>query len=221
MTRDDILPEAQRALLPALAPLRGSGQVLYGGTAVALRLGHRASVDFDFFSERPFDEPALVRAMPHLAEATTLQRAPETWTLQVRAEPDAAPVKLSFFGGLSFGRVADPTPSGGGELLLASMDDLFGHKLKVLLQRVEAKDYQDIAAMLRAGLRIERGLGVARALFGPAFPPADALRALTYFEGGDLDALSAPDRMTLTDAAGRAGGVEEVKIISFRLGGGE
>jgi hypothetical protein len=44
----DILPAAQRRLwndLDAIPP----GFVLYGGTALALRLGHRTSVDFDFF----------------------------------------------------------------------------------------------------------------------------------------------------------------------------
>jgi hypothetical protein len=28
---------------------------LYGGTAIALHLGHRHSADFDFFGSRPFD----------------------------------------------------------------------------------------------------------------------------------------------------------------------
>ena len=36
----DVLPEAQRALWPALGDLPDS-LVLYGGTALALRLGHR------------------------------------------------------------------------------------------------------------------------------------------------------------------------------------
>ena len=84
---------------------------------------------------------------------------------------------------------------------MASPIDLLGHKLKVLLQRVEAKDYQDIAALLRSGLALEQGLGAARALFGAAFAPAEALRALTYFEGGDLLRLSASDRAILLDAA--------------------
>src|SRR4051794_23571383 len=43
-----ILPVAQRELLSHLAPSVGLGLVLYGGTAIALHLGHRESVDFDF-----------------------------------------------------------------------------------------------------------------------------------------------------------------------------
>ena len=52
--RLDVLPEAQRAVWPALAGIPDSF-VLYGGTALALRLGHRASVDFNFFSSEPID----------------------------------------------------------------------------------------------------------------------------------------------------------------------
>jgi hypothetical protein len=51
--RLDVLPPSQVALWPDLRAVRESF-VLYGGTALALRLGHRASVDFDFFSFYPF-----------------------------------------------------------------------------------------------------------------------------------------------------------------------
>lgn len=44
----DILPPAQRALWPRLAALPVDA-VLYGGTALAIRLGRRTSVDFDLF----------------------------------------------------------------------------------------------------------------------------------------------------------------------------
>jgi hypothetical protein len=49
----NILPEPQRRLW---GELRDTPQafVLYGGTALALRLGHRQSEDFDFFSNQPF-----------------------------------------------------------------------------------------------------------------------------------------------------------------------
>lgn len=53
----------------------------------------------------------------------------------------------------------------------ASLLDLAGTKLKALLQRVEAKDYRDIAALLEHGIKLEDILGSARALFGVAFNP--------------------------------------------------
>ncbi|MBF0334499.1 MAG: nucleotidyl transferase AbiEii/AbiGii toxin family protein, partial [Alphaproteobacteria bacterium] len=56
--RLDILPPAQRRLWDALSAVPPEF-VLYGGTAIALHLGHRRSVDFDFFGEDGFD-----RAVP-------------------------------------------------------------------------------------------------------------------------------------------------------------
>ncbi len=55
-----ILPKPQRVFLPLLeqVPKRF---ILYGGTAIALRLGHRESVDFDFFSSDDFNHNQLVR----------------------------------------------------------------------------------------------------------------------------------------------------------------
>lgn len=211
-TRYDILPKAQRDLLPGLAPLRLLGFVLYGGTAIALRLGHRASVDFDFFTDRPMDRAAMLAAAPFLAEATTLQDEPEAWTVLTR-EPS---VKVSFFAGLGFGRVGMPSPDDEGGLLLASLDDLLGHKLKVLLQRVETKDYRDIVALLESGLTLENGLGAACALFAN-FPLCEAAKALVYFGDGDLAGLSAADRATLVTHVDRFTKPAVVSIASARL----
>jgi len=48
----DILPPAQRNFWEE-APSIPASFVLYGGTAIALRLGHRSSEDFDFFRRMP------------------------------------------------------------------------------------------------------------------------------------------------------------------------
>ena len=217
-TKYKILPEEQRAFLPGLSGLAEAGFVLYGGTAIALRLGHRESVDFDFFTNRALDRRALVAAAPAIGSAVVLQDEPDTWTLQASPLGTARrPVKVSFFGGLDFGRVGEPEWTDGRELLMASTTDLFGHKLKVLLQRVEAKDYEDIAALLRAGHKIEHGLGAACALFPQNFPPAEALKAMTYFKGGDLKRLSDSDRTVLTGAAARAKLPERLSVLSGDL----
>ena len=64
-----------------------------------------------------------------------------------------------------------------GILRVASLLDLAGTKIKALLQRVEAKDYLDVAALLDAGVSLEQVLGAARALFGPSFNPLVAQNA--------------------------------------------
>lgn len=52
--RLDRLPKAQWGLWDEVAAVPPEF-VLYGGTAIALHLGHRRWVDFDFFGDRPFD----------------------------------------------------------------------------------------------------------------------------------------------------------------------
>jgi hypothetical protein len=74
-------------------------------------------------------------------------------------------------------------------------------KLVVLQKRVEAKDYQDIAAMLRAGVNLSGGLDRAGEMYGQAFQSSESLEAMVYFEGGDLARLSNADRTTLVEGA--------------------
>jgi len=197
----EILPAAQKGLWPLLRPTVQAGMVLYGGTAVALRLGHRVSVDFDFFTEKHLDKDALRRELPFIATSTVLQERPDTLTVLVTDTVDATPVKVSFFGGINCGRVGDPEITPDGTVMVASCADLLATKLKVILQRIEAKDYRDIAAMLAAGASLAQGLADARVLYGPAFQPSEALKALVFFEGGDLDALTGEEKELLIKKA--------------------
>jgi hypothetical protein len=99
--------------------------------------------------------------------------------------------------------VPDRTPDGVAEI--ASLRDLLATKLKVILQRIEAKDYRDIAAMLRTDVELDEGLVAASALYGFNFQPSEAVKALTYFDGGDLVTLPEDDKVLLTHAAANAG----------------
>ena len=201
------LPPAQRQLWPVLRPVASRGFVLYGGTAVSLHFGHRKSVDFDFFHDRPLDAAALRRSLGKFKPAHTLQQAKDTLVVL------AGGVKLSFFGGLRCGRVGDPLLTRDGVAQVASLEDLVAHKLKVILQRAEKKDYEDIAVMLGAGVSLARGLAAARLFFGAAFQPAESLKALTYFKDGDLARLAASDRRALITAAAAVG---DLPVMSLR-----
>lgn len=194
------LPPAQQAVWPALRTAQAMGFVLYGGTAVALRLGHRVSVDFDFFSDRSFTADVLHERLPVLAHAQTLDSAPNTLTLSLVPDGHDVPVKLSFFGGIDFGRVDAPSQSRDGVLWVASLLDLMATKLKVLHDRVSAKDYIDLAALIEHGVPLERAMAAARIMYGPAFEPAITLKAMTWFKGGDMASLDAQQRNILLRA---------------------
>jgi hypothetical protein len=216
--RLEILPPAQRQLWTALCPAPAMGFVLYGGTAIALRLGHRASVDFDFFTDQPLNRTALSASFPFLHRATLLQDTPDSLTALVPpSTPEDQHVKISFFGTLSFGRVSEPELTADEILQVAALDDLMATKLKVILQRIEAKDYQDIAALIRAGVSLSHGLAGARALYGPAFQPSESLKALVYFEGGDLYCLTQEERALLIATASSVRTLPSVTIRSHAL----
>ena len=195
----DILPDEQRLLWPALSDIPDSF-VLYGGTALALRLGHRSSVDFDFFSSDAIDFNVLFR-LPFIARADVLQREPNTLTVSTIPGHGLTPVKVSFFGRIDTGRVGNPERTDDGVLQVASLLDLFGTKLKVLLQRVAARDYLDLAAILRAGLPLDDGLGAAATLYGRQFPPTEAVKALSYFGEGEARNVDAATKELLSRQA--------------------
>jgi hypothetical protein len=217
--RLELLPPAQRALWAGLRPVAEDGFVLYGGTAIALRLGHRVSVDFDFFSAEGLDQDRVLGRYPFCASATVLQAAPDTLSILVPGAQGS--VKVSFFGGIAHGRVGEPAWTDDGVLQVASLEDLLATKLKTIQQRVEKKDYLDIHAMLGAGLRLETALAGARALYGKSFQPIVALKALTYFEDGDLADLPAQLRHELTKSASNVKELPSLPRIHAPLGGAQ
>lgn len=216
----DIFPPAQKRLWPQLRNAPNLGFTLYGGTAIALRLGHRDSVDFDFFSEKPLDRDAIKAAFPFLRQSTTLQDQDNTWVVLVQhGNSEREHVKVSFFGTIAFGRVGEPDFTDDGVLQVASFDDLMATKVKVVLQRAEAKDYRDIAAMINAGVSLSHGLAFACQLFGPNFQPSESLKALVYFNDGDLKTLTIDEKNILVEAVKRVRDLPDVELRSKSLSG--
>ena len=192
--RLDILPKAQRRLWGEFAAMPRQF-VLYGGTAIALHLGHRRSVDFDFFGNQPFDPAKLVAEVAFLADATITQREPNT--LSVIVDRGAA-VRLSFFAVPRLPRLMPPNIAQDNGLQVASLLDLAGTKANVVQLRAEAKDYRDIDAILRDGrIDLPMALAAAQALYGATFNPQITLKALSHFADGNLRRLerAAKDRL--------------------------
>lgn len=197
-TRLDILPPGQRKLWPFLSPMKEMGYCLYGGTALALRYGHRPSVDFDFFTDRPLDKNRMEISLPWLTAATVLRNDPGTFIVLASSPRSKRSVKVSFFGSLKFGRVGIPELTRDGVVLTASVRDLMATKLKALFDRVEPRDYIDIAEMLRNKASLPQGLADARVLFGNVFSPAECMRILCWFDEPGLASLPEPVKRTLT-----------------------
>ncbi|NNN21234.1 MAG: nucleotidyl transferase AbiEii/AbiGii toxin family protein [Acidimicrobiales bacterium] len=215
----EILPPEQNSLWSDLSIVTGLGFVLYGGTAIALRLGHRQSVDFDFFTENDFDTGQLANKIPFFRESTIIQNATNTLSLLVSTNKSIdSYTKVSFFGGIGFGRVGEPDLTDDGILCVASLDDLLATKLAVILQRPKAKDYMDIAAMLISGLNLAYGMASAQALYGNNFQPSTSLKALVYYEDGDLFTLDDKHKKILISAVSAVRQIPQVPLKSVHLG---
>jgi hypothetical protein len=93
--RLDILPSSQRLLSDELEATPRTF-VLYGGTALALRLGHRASEDFDFFTADIFASEDILSRIRYLKGAVVVQPAENTLVCTVERQGS---VQVSFFGG--------------------------------------------------------------------------------------------------------------------------
>jgi len=202
------LPKNQQRLWSQLGPAKDLGFCLYGGTALALRFGHRESVDFDFFSAGALNKSLLLEKLLPLKGAVVLQESRNSYVVLASPGNRMKPVKISFFAGLSFGRVGVPELSSDGVLQAASLRDLMATKLKVLFDRIELKDYLDIAALLAHRISLTQGICDALALF-PAFSPIYCLKTLCYFEPPELAGLDQKSKSVLTKA------VASVSAASF------
>jgi hypothetical protein len=194
----DILPPAQRLLWGELAAVPVQF-VLYGGTALALHLGHRQSEDFDFFADRDINPAEVYRTAPFLAGSQIIQQEPNTLTCLIDR---GAPVKISFFGLPHLARIRPPAVARDNGLRVASLVDIAGTKAAVVQQRAQVKDYIDIDALITDGrIALPMQLAAARAVYGTAFAPTPTLKALTYFGDGDLPSLPSDVKERLIRAA--------------------
>jgi Nucleotidyl transferase AbiEii toxin, Type IV TA system len=99
-------------------------------------------------------------------------------------------------------RLAPPLVVKDNGLQVASLIDLAGTKASVLQVRAESKDYVDIDALLRlGGVGLPVALAAAQRLYGSSFNPEITLKALSYFDDGDLRALPEDMKVRLVVAA--------------------
>jgi hypothetical protein len=194
--RLDVLPEPQRKLWPELAGTPDHF-ILYGGTAIALRFGHRQSVDF--FSPVTFEPHSLLKTVPYLKDATLRKSAPNDLAVTVNR---GGPVQLSFFfGNFDLGQVAEPELAEGSGIKVASLIDLAGMKAAVVTQRAEAKDYLDIDALFtKSGLPLANMLAAGATIYGNQFSPLLSLKAIAYHDDPSLARLPMDTRNRLSAA---------------------
>lgn len=195
-----VLAPPQRRLWDELTAVPESF-VLCGGTAVALQLGHRSSVDFDFVARSEFDPDEMFAGLAFLAGSRQSQKSANTLTCVVDR---GGPVMISFFGTLTLEWIESPHVAKDNHVRIASLVDLAGMKAAVVQKRAEAKDYVDLDAIIEnTEIDLGTALSAAKLLYGAQFNPELTLKSLSYFGDGTLPSLPGEirDRLSKSVAA--------------------
>jgi len=170
----EILGQRQRKALAEIGPpAAAAGFYLGGGTALALRFGHRLSVDLDWFSDARFGDPARLAADLRGAGAPLVTTMMAEGTLYGTVER----VPTSFLQ-YPYARLRPLGRARG--FRIASLDDLACMKLSAVVDRGSRKDFVDIFALCRE----HRPLSELLALYARRFATADpghVMVALSYF----------------------------------------
>jgi predicted nucleotidyltransferase component of viral defense system len=187
-----VLDQSQLAVLAGLSRLgAAAGFYLAGGTALALRHGHRRSIDFDFFRPDAFDGRALTATLVSAFPSLELLPSGEQ-TLYLRLEA----VTTSFFC-LPYPLLepAEPTPWGFG---MASDRDIAAMKLEAIAGRGARKDFVDLWILCQQGLSMEEIFDFFERKYGVRRTERyHRLRALSYF--ADAEAQPMPDMLVPFD----------------------
>ncbi len=180
------LREEQKSLLNLIAdqmPLQGS--YLAGGTALALIIGHRESVDFDWFSPAEFDPESLARKLSLIKpfkvnEATrgTLHGIMDNVRVTWLYYPN--PLLDSFI-----------TSSSMPGLKLASLKDIGTMKLIALSHRGSAKDFIDLYKLHENGLDLESLIELMPSKFpGTKINYYHLIKSLSYFDDAEAEPMT-------------------------------
>ena len=173
----EILTREQVLFLPLLAQFKKDWG-LVGGTAVALHLGHRESIDFDMFSYKPpFGNLALQRRIEKTRRIDKIVVNKEgEFTFVISS------VKFTFF---HYPFDIDYSESFENIVRLPTLLTLAAMKAFAIGQRNKWKDYVDMYFILRDHYSVEEISAHAHMLFGDRFNERMFRNQLSYFD--DID----------------------------------
>ncbi|MGH7458899.1 MAG: nucleotidyl transferase AbiEii/AbiGii toxin family protein [Longimicrobiaceae bacterium] len=184
----EVMPASQQRMLRRLGPITtGAGFFLAGGTAVAIQLGHRRSLDFDWFTGGKIADA--------LGLAADLRRAGVDIAVMDVAKGtlhgEAGGVKLSFLEH-RYPELVPPVSWPEYGCLLAGLEDLACMKLSALASRGAKKDFIDLYALGRERFSLDEMLGLYQRKFATQ-DLGHTLMSLTFFD--DAEEEEAPEML--------------------------
>ncbi len=178
---EQTLARETRALLDKIAPQEFLNNFyLAGGTALALELGHRISIDLDFFAPHDFSLPKLKEILPSIG--TYVLTNEESGTLDGMLDD----VKLTFLRyqyPLLFPLVAY------GDMRMADPRDIAAMKLSAVSSRGSRKDFVDLYFLLKTYQMSEIIGFFEKKYAGVTYNKLHLLKSLTYFADAEEEPM--------------------------------
>jgi uncharacterized UPF0160 family protein len=177
-----ILNKKQESLIKDIGFLKFPPYYLSGGTALALQLGHRTSLDFDFNSEAKFDsQKVFVNAETVSRTEDTLQVVLNGINLSIFYYPYKLIDNLVTFEGIQ----------------LAGLCDIAAMKIVAIIQRARQRDFVDMYYLIKQ-LGIKKIIDSVYLKY-PWYTDNNMIifRSLTYFDEANSD--SEADRIIIFD----------------------
>jgi len=178
----EAVPEQARRNLAVLARA-GITQPFYlaGGTAVAFHLGHRISVDLDFFGPESFDAEKLAECLADLGCFRVESFAPDTLLGSFED------VRISFFR-YRYPLADEPVTVLG--TLVVGLGDLAAMKIEAIGQRGSRRDFIDLYFICQSQMTLaEAMVWHQRKFAGLNISVVHLIRSLAYFEDAEADPM--------------------------------
>lgn len=170
----DILDEKRKEILPLLDSFK-TDFYLAGGTAIALQIGHRDSIDFDFFSDKEFLTNELYKKIEKtFGTHKILKIQDEKDTLTVLIDNT---VKISFFTYPY--KLMKPLIT-TAYFNIAEINDIGCMKLSAITSRSQEKDFIDLYFILQK-ISFSELLNLTKEKF-PSLDINLILKSLVYFD---------------------------------------
>lgn len=169
-----ILSEERKKILPSFISWKDEFY-LAGGTGLALQIGHRESVDFDFFSPHSFDTDVMIQRFSALfgkKSFNVTQIEKNTISIVLHSE-----IKISF---MTYGYGLINLLISTAYMNIASVPDIACMKLSTIMQRSALKDYVDLYEIMKI-YPLEQLLVFAKKKY-PTIDSTVILKSLSYLD---------------------------------------
>jgi len=172
---NNILSNKQIKLLPTLKDL-SSNFGLVGGTALALQIGHRQSIDFDLFTNNPIDHTSIRNTITkHQEIEKTIIDSKHELTIILNT------VKITFY---QYPFDIQYPINFNKHIMMPDILTLSAMKAYALGRRSKWKDYADIYYVLKQ-YKIQQIIDTAKTIYKGEFDEKQFREQLTYHD--DID----------------------------------